>query len=65
MYGFLRSNTGVLASTDHESPVTEHEPLLGRPGDVAQDERKGLAYNLITGISAMLNILEGDTNPFF
>lgn len=40
-------NTCISASV---TPTTEHEPLLGRPGDVAQDEREGLAHNLVSGM---------------
>lgn len=43
-------NTSILASVAQVTPTTEHEPLLGRPGDVAQDEREGLAHNLVTGM---------------
>lgn len=51
---FLHMLTRVAASAAQASPATEHEPLLGAPGDVAQDERKGLAYNLVIGIIIIL-----------
>lgn len=48
-------NTSILASVAQVTPTTEHEPLLGRPGDVAQDEREGLAHNLVTGMFTVSN----------
>lgn len=49
------SNTSVLASVAQVNPATENEPLLGRPGDVSQDERQGLAYNLVIGMATVSN----------
>jgi hypothetical protein len=45
-----------MTSVTHEPPAADHEPLLGRPGDVSQGERKGLAYNLITGTAPLAQV---------
>ncbi|RPB10882.1 hypothetical protein P167DRAFT_537160 [Morchella conica CCBAS932] len=38
------------------APITEHEPLLGRPGDVAQRDESMLARNLITGTAPLAQV---------
>ncbi|KAI5845682.1 eukaryotic cytochrome b561-domain-containing protein [Morchella snyderi] len=38
------------------APTTEHEPLLGRPGDVGQRDGSGLARNLITGTAPLAQV---------
>lgn len=48
-----------LASVAQVDPATEHEPLLGRPGDVTQNEGEKLCQNLITGMVAAPNVVEG------
>lgn len=49
-----------LASVAQVDSATEHEPLLGRPGDVTQNEGEGLCQNLITGIVAVPNVVEAE-----
>lgn len=46
------------ASVAQVDPATEHEPLLGRPGDVTQNEGEGLCRNLVTGIVTVPNVVE-------
>lgn len=40
-----------MASAAEQNPTTsgEEEPLLGRPGDVQQEEGKGIQFNLVIG----------------
>ncbi|KAH0605938.1 uncharacterized protein H6S33_004395 [Morchella sextelata] len=38
------------------APITEQEPLLGRPGDVAQRDESWLARNLITGTAPLAQV---------
>jgi hypothetical protein len=45
-----------MASVAYEPSATEQEPLLGRPGDLAQDEQKGLVYNLVTGTALLAQV---------
>jgi hypothetical protein len=43
-----------MASATEQNPTTsgEEEPLLGRPGDVQQEEGKGIQFNLVIGEEA-------------
>ncbi|CAZ84194.1 unnamed protein product [Tuber melanosporum] len=38
------------------APASEQEPLLGRPGDVAQGEGEGLLRNLVAGTASLAQI---------
>ena len=51
---FLSSNalTRLAQDTTQEAtvaPTSEQEPLLGRPGDVAQGEGASLLHNFVAG----------------
>ncbi|PWW74775.1 hypothetical protein C7212DRAFT_365265 [Tuber magnatum] len=38
------------------APASEDEPLLGRPGDVAQGEDEGLLHNLVAGTAPLAQV---------
>lgn len=45
----MASATGIPEAHPTSHGVGEDEPLLGRPGDAAQPEDKGLQFNLVIG----------------
>lgn len=45
----MASATGIPQDYSEVADVCDNEPLLGRPGDVAQKEGESVVRNLITG----------------
>jgi len=45
----MASATGIPARAVDPTELREDEPLLGRPGDLLQNEDKPIYYNLFTG----------------
>ncbi|KAJ5601666.1 hypothetical protein N7510_011200 [Penicillium lagena] len=45
----MASTTGIHQDYSVVADISDHEPLLGRPGDVAQKEGESVVRNLITG----------------
>jgi hypothetical protein len=43
------STTGIHQDYTVVADIRENEPLLGRPGDVAQKEGESVVRNVITG----------------
>lgn len=50
-FGLSSNSAGIEPTSEQASaaPANEQEPLLGGPGDGAQQEGQWLARNLITG----------------
>lgn len=52
----MASATGIPENVSAFRRNGEEEPLLGRPGDVAQQEGKPMAYNLVSGTAVLAQV---------
>jgi hypothetical protein len=52
----------MASATGNPETRSEDEPLLGRPGDVLQEEGKGIQFNLVIGEDSGRVVSDADAN---